>query len=377
MTGLIYGGDRTRRVWETLIRATPPAPGRASGLPPAAYLPELDMLVQVFPFDHALPAIADLVAGPPPELAAAITAVFGAGDWRLEGWRAEPVRYRVDHRVALRVDAGARDAASGRTAKRSLFVKAYRLPEESREAYERQRAVAASVAAAGSPFVVAEPLAHSEALRAFVQTEVGGTTLQSIIRQERDPTAAARGAAQVVARFHQLPVDAPPRQIEEDIARLGIAQDRLSIHHPDLAPGIAETIQAIADGLVGVATGPTHGDLKPDHLLFDGDRIALIDFDLMRADDPVRDVANLVLHLAKKRPRAASRGGQAGTVAQAFLDEYFAHVPEPWRQRLPLHQAMVEIDKASALARTQPEGWRERSDDLLRTAHAQVTAHDQ
>src|SRR5215207_8278431 len=60
VTGITFGGDRTRRVWESI------SPSSAAGtdanshsaLPSFAYVTELDLLLQVFPHDLRLPALA-------------------------------------------------------------------------------------------------------------------------------------------------------------------------------------------------------------------------------------------------------------------------------------------------------------------------------
>ena len=71
-----------------------------------------------------------------------------------------------------------------------------------------------------------------------------------------------------------------------------------------------------------------HGDLKPDHILIDGDRVALIDFDLIGSADPVIDVAHLLGFLGKPQDRSRSRRDEKTDVAQMFVDEYFTHVPD-------------------------------------------------
>ncbi len=44
-----------------------------------AYVPELHMLLQVFPYDFRLPALAQLMQGPPPEAATALCRRLGVG----------------------------------------------------------------------------------------------------------------------------------------------------------------------------------------------------------------------------------------------------------------------------------------------------------
>ena len=51
---------------------------------------DLDLLLQVFPFDHKLRALEPLMEGSLAELRTPILARFGPGNWRLDGWQARP-----------------------------------------------------------------------------------------------------------------------------------------------------------------------------------------------------------------------------------------------------------------------------------------------
>jgi hypothetical protein len=95
VTGVKYTGGKTRRKWEKLLKSESKVPGTDPAFEPFAYIPELDMLVEVFPYDRRLPGLPFLMAGPSPELEAPILAHFGPG-WRIEAWTVELVRYRAE-----------------------------------------------------------------------------------------------------------------------------------------------------------------------------------------------------------------------------------------------------------------------------------------
>ena len=69
VTGLIYAEkDKAEQTWRKL-KATDPLQKIPDGwltFEPVSFVPELDMLVQVFPYDHRLPTLPLLAAGPPP-----------------------------------------------------------------------------------------------------------------------------------------------------------------------------------------------------------------------------------------------------------------------------------------------------------------------
>src|SRR5215217_8520584 len=119
VTGLLYAEkDRAEQAWRKL-RATDPRqeiPDAWLTFEPVSFVPELAMLVQVFPYDHRLPSLPLLVAGPPPALEPLLLTRFGPGDWRVEAWKVEPVRYRGQGEAVLavlRYTAKARNAATG------------------------------------------------------------------------------------------------------------------------------------------------------------------------------------------------------------------------------------------------------------------------
>ena len=83
VTGVMYAQGHTRTLWEKGQLSDPgrEIPGASPPFVPFSYIPELEMLVQVFPYDHLLPALPSLISGPSPELEPLLLARFGPGDW--------------------------------------------------------------------------------------------------------------------------------------------------------------------------------------------------------------------------------------------------------------------------------------------------------
>jgi serine/threonine protein kinase len=129
-------------------------------------------------------------------------------------------------------------------------------------------------------------------------------------------------------------------------------------------------VQAVASGLERAPSSLIHGDLKPEHILIDGDRVALIDFDLFGAADPIIDIAHLLGFLRAPQERSRARGDEAEDVGQVFIDEYFTHVPHSGRARLPLHHAMTSIYRAVGLCRRPGEKPQQRVEAVLREGQA-------
>jgi hypothetical protein len=349
--GVAYGGQRTRKTWERLQRQHPAPPTTGAVLARAAYVPELDLLLQVFPFDHQLPALEPLMAGPLPGLTDPLLATFGSGEWHLTGWAAESIRYRVDLRSTVRLSVRACETGSGETAEQRFFAKVYGTSERAERAWGVQRAVAAALAA-DAPLAIAPLVAYLPDARVLVQGEVQGISLYDVLQNaaaDEEAVAAVQRAARAVAALHQLPIAAPPHRLalgRTDPERLRRSAERLRTARPELASLVTEVEDGILGGLAAIgelSSIPIHGDLKPVHVVFDDERVILLDLDKFAVGEPMLDVTNMLIHLGWGWPD----GPGLLALAQAFVEEYFTHVPGVWEQRLVPHYAWALLGYAA------------------------------
>src|SRR5215212_7208510 len=227
VTGLLYAEeDRAEQAWRKL-RATDPRqeiPNLWLTFEPVSFVPELEMLVQVFPYDRRLPTLPLVMAGPSPELKRPLLVSFGPGDWHTEAWKVEPVRYRGQGEAVLRYTAKARNAATGGARERSFYAKVYR-HEKGEQTYQTLLTLWSRTSANGEGFSVVRPLAYLSDLRALILEEAPGTPLDQILLGESDPTAAVRRVAQVLAAFNQgdAPATTRPHLIADQVAVLEAA----------------------------------------------------------------------------------------------------------------------------------------------------------
>jgi hypothetical protein len=211
--GVAYDDKRTRPTWEELQRQPPPATA-GKRLARVAYAPELDLLLQTFPFDHRLPALEPLMTGPLPGLVDPLLAWFGPGDWRLEGWDAKSVRYRVDLRASVRLTVRASEMRTGSAAEGRFFAKIYATADEAERAWGIQREVAAAIGVEHEPLAVAPLVAYLPEARILVQAEAPGVSLLHLLRDPSSEIAsdskAVRRTARAIAALHRLDVATPP-----------------------------------------------------------------------------------------------------------------------------------------------------------------------
>jgi hypothetical protein len=326
------------------------------------------MLVEVFPYDRQLPALPLLMEGPPPELKPLLLARFGPGDWDVEEWDVEPVRHWTGSRATLRATVRAREAATGRAEERRFYAKVYRAEEKAEQTYQVMRTLWDRADAGGVGFTVGRPVAYLSGLRTLVQEEVLGTSLHYVLLREGEAIPAMRKTARALAALHLDHVDMPQRsRAWKDVfdTRMKKAEESVRRACPHLGPEIEEIVGVLIPGLEGGPTAPTHGDLAPKHILLDGDRLALVDLDVFDEADPLLDVANLLSHLTSTRLTSSLSRDRAWTYARAFAEEYFAHAPEAWRDRFPLHYAGSVLRRVAGLDRRQDPGRLDKIEALV------------
>jgi hypothetical protein len=360
VTGVMYADDKTRRKWEKLRVSYPKEVSEIiSTFEPFSFIPDLGMLVQVFPYDRRLPTLPLLIAEPMPELKLPLLARFGPGDWRVEAWTVEPVRYRAGLGAALRLTVLGQDDATGRRIERRFYAKVYRDEGQGQQSDQVLRALWKQAGANGEGFTVARPLAYLSGLRTLLQEEAPGTPLEEILLGERDTTGAARRVAQALAAFNQGDAPETTRQylLADQVADLERARRLLGWACPHLRVEVESIIEGVLAGLEEVPLGPTHRDLKADHIFLDEDRTIFIDLDSFAKADPVLDPAHLLARLAAMPALFSIPRQRARTAAREFAEEYFAHVPGAWQDRLPLHYAGRLLEVAHGFFRRQAPDW--------------------
>lgn len=337
----------------------------------AVFIPELRMLVSVFPADRKLPQSSRIMAGGDPELEAAVLRTFGDDAWKIDRWSVEPVRYREHLSLVIRYTVHARNTRSGEIADRVFYVKAYPEPELADRAFEHLRELAAHTASAPFGVRIDAPVACFDHLRAVLLQATEGQPLSEIIACDDDRVAvsAVRAAARGLARFNLS--DAPMRRqytsaeyvrsLERPIAILEWAR-------PELGADLRAVLAMVARTARSLDLRPTHRDMKPEHVLLGGGSTAFIDLDSCAAADPVLDVALMLARFAGARGDSAVSTRRMETLATAFSEDYFTSVPQSWRARLPTYYAGSLIEVAAGMFHRQEAQWKPRVRELVRAA---------
>jgi len=373
VTGLIYAQTgAAERLWQEL-QATDPCQGIPNDwltFRPVGFIPELEMVVQVFPYDRKLRNLRLVLGGALHDLEPELLARLAPGEWRVTERAMEPTRYRTELGAALKYTLQTRDAATGSAASLRCFVKVYR-NDHGEHTFELLQSLDERVGRGETRYAVVRPVAYRKDLRTLVLEEAPGGALQQLLRSGHDPAGALRITARAVAAFNQddlgnANVAESPLAAQLEELRLGAAIVEWA--QPQLATLVRAITAAVAAGLEEVPPGPIHGDLKPDHVFLAGERVIFIDLDSVVLGDPVRDPAHLFAYVAGRVGLDALPVEEARAAARLFAAEYFDHVPEAWRRRFGLHCAGALVEVASAIFRRQEAHWPEKVAAAVATA---------
>lgn len=358
VTGTIYPGKRTRRRYKQLCEELQQMPFLPS-LPfaPVEFVPELNMLVQLFPVDRYMPTLPALASGPPPALEAQLLETFGAGHWQTEHCGVQTMRYRASFGATFRYTLEARNTDSGERATRCFYVKVYR--DSGEPTFNLLQTLGKQCD--GGAFGTVKPLAYLHDLRALVLDSAPGKPLDQALLDGDSISDSMDHAARALAAFHQSSLTVSGYRSKADgLTRVRRATTFIGWACPELSPSVSDIVAALEARLGESPRHPAHLDVKPDHLFLDGDRVTLIDLDSASLGDPMLDPASLLARLEALPHVSAVPEATARNAARVFADSYFACVPDAWRSSFGLSYACAALKVALFFVQHQQPEWRTR-----------------
>lgn len=366
VTGLLYARDGdAERLWRDMCADDPrrDIPDPWLTFEPVDFIRDLNMVVQVFPYDRRLRSLGHVMRGGWRDLESRLLGRLGGGDggaWHVAERTIEPTRYRTELGAALRYTlrvVGAR--APGSRTLRS-YLKVYR-DDRGARTFELLRSLARTTGDGRRPYATIAPVGYWPDLRTLALEEAPGIALQQILLQGGDPIPAMRAVGQAVAALNQDHLAIERRASRSDqLDDLRLAATLVQWACPTARADVQAIMTAIAADLADVPPAPIHGDLKTDHVFLSDDRVLFIDLDSAALGDPVRDPAHLFAYVVCGVGLDALPAERARAAATAFADEYFRHVPREWSRRFALHCAGALLEVASGIFRRQDPGWRDR-----------------
>lgn len=361
VTGTLYPGERAAHLARKLNKQHAPASRRAGEPPAAVYLGDVDMLVQRFPWDRRLPSLRKFMEDPSGRL----QSIEDPGSRHGTDWDVALVRYRAGLSAVLRCDRLPSGHRQGDAPRQRYFVKIYR------ESDEADRAVRTLDAVAGhqSDLQATPAVGRLEDLNLVVLPAAVGTTLEAEWGGRGD-LRQARMLGERIAAFHRSRVALDRIHATSDQrANLRRAAERLQWACPELAGTIDHLLPFVLT-IDDVALCPTHRDLKPEHVFFDGESVTVIDWDSCALSDPVLDLAMLLARAKAAAARTPHVATALDVWSQTFKQAYFANVPRAWHGRLAVHYAGAALEIAGGFFSRQEPGWRHTVHALVAEAVA-------
>ncbi len=191
-------------------------------------------------------------------------------------------------------------------------------------------------------------------MRMHLQERVPGKTLNELVA-ETDTKPLMPRAAQASAKLHNWSVPQPANgnglvtmgtyDLKNELTNLDRFTTNLAQIRPQSMPQVASLRDALwrwAGELPPlVKLSPIHRDFYYSQLLFDDERVTIIDFDLFSLGDPAIDVANFNAHIYFMGLDLHSDWYALSEVAKTFLEAYayFLPVNNAFWQRFAFYQA--------------------------------------
>jgi Ser/Thr protein kinase RdoA (MazF antagonist) len=316
-------------------------------------VPEMGMVVRLFPVDPALPGLAG---------ATDTRRMFPLLERHLlecreDGWRPTALDYEVVHykpgrlctmRYTVRLEHPRRPAALTR----EVFGKVFR-DDRWQRCYTLQEAAWQAACASGRVWWAARPVVSVPEWRFVLQEAVTGRQFRRVVADlsenavEAELNEAERGVRAVASAVRAMQLAPMPPGSRCDFAWVLESQDNNLAHLRQCQPALAEELTRLRVELSKLERtiprqplGFAHGDFAHGNVLLNGEAVGIVDFDRAGQAEPAYDVAYFLTHLSSFGIRHAERQPHVARLSDAFRGAYLGMAPEVSPRRLALYEAL-------------------------------------
>ncbi len=379
LAGAIYMRDKLAPLAE-LMRGRPEIAPFAS---PLAMIEPLAMVVHVFPIDGDLPTLVG--ATDRQRMAAVLEETLpadGTDQGGVQNLAIVPVNYARRDRCVLRYEFEQR-TADGRSVRREVYGKV---------ASGNQGAATATVVAQlrertladGALFDVPRALGFRPDMQLALLEAIPGRPQVAQLLKARLAGSAADGpltlegalasCARIAAALHTTSTSLGRRRsLDDEFAAL--REDIRSLQR--VSPALGARLQAWLERLEAYAeeSDPlearfSHGDFTHAQVLFDGERVGLVDFDTICQAEPALDLGQFLAYMRVAAYKAGDTDGSAGErLGEQFLSAYIAAMG-PRLEDADRLRVRVSIYQAVSLMRIAARSWQQRKPARVRNALA-------
>lgn len=222
-----------------------------------------------------------------------------------------------------------------------------------------------------SDFAIPRPIAYVPSLRLLLEEKVCGPSVREVFlgKETSNQKGAANLCALWLAKFHARAQRIGPVSSVAELMSKSRSQarklSRLGRRFAEKAGHLLARIEALASKLGIVEICAAHGEYNPSHVLLEGDRTVVIDWDGCQVRDPARDVATFMI---VTKWLALDRRGAIGafdSLSDAFRQAYLVERGRDILERLPFHWGALCLKHAKYCAAYQFERWEEKTMAML------------
>jgi len=325
--GLLDGKGRARALYEREIDRIHFTPEL---VPPVHYIDELDMVLWGFPNDPYMKQLHELFD------AEAFGALLGrhaaalalAGDPAFRALDTRVAKYVPGVRCVLEHRAWS-DAQRRGEPRLHLFSKTY-ADGRGENIFATMQQLWRCDGRREGTLDMPEPLFFDKHHGAIFQRPIPGSHVIDHLDELDLPNLAPQLGA-LLASIHRSDLTGlPPLLPDESLANLRKAHTLLASSHPEFEERLGNAVRRIEAQLsdtYGLPTTPLHGAFRLSQVLICSGRLVLLDFDGLRAGNPLSDVGSLCAHLLYQSVKGALTLPQSREGIATFCAAYRASAP--------------------------------------------------
>ena len=240
----------------------------------------------------------------------------------------------------------------------------------SREGFEKVR-LAAKALPSPTTLRVPHQLGRSRRHRVLAFPWLSGVSLRELLTQRRNSSQRVEATGAVLAEIHHLRTKAlAVRTRRREMEQLLSLATTIGYLLPSCA-GPARTLSEKLCVWLGDQSDPRvpiHGDFYDKQVLFDRDRIGLIDFDEFTIGDPRADLGLFLAHLERNVARGMLLERECDSLSDAFVQGYVDAGGAKTAEELSPYIAIGLMQLLHDPFRRGEKEWAERTRQLLERA---------